>query len=162
MPYPLVGLLKIRAFRVDAAEKALCAAETRLRAAEEARAAREAEREDYRIWRQAEVERRYQAIMGQTLGREEIDAFKAGLSALADEELAREAAWLDAGRAAEEARQTAQTVRADWLLANKANEKLRYHRDNWQKTQDMKANRQEDLEQEEFKPLLFEAGSEEQ
>ena len=162
MSYPLAGLLQIRDFRVDAAEKALRAAETRLRAAEEKRAATKAEREEYGIWRKEEVKRRYQAIMGQTLCREEIDAFKAGLSALADEELAREAALLDAGRAAKEARQIAQTARDGWLLANKANEKLRYHRDNWQKTQDMNASRQEDLEQEEFKPLLFKAGSEAQ
>ncbi|MDR0441302.1 MAG: type III secretion protein [Candidatus Accumulibacter sp.] len=158
MRYPLVGLMRIRDFRVDAAGKAMRAAETRLRAAQEERLAKERELERYQVWRKEEVERRYQSIMGRTMSQEEIEAFKAGLSSLANEELAREEAVREAGRALEEARKNAQITRDDWLSANKEREKILYHCDNWQKTQDVETSRQEDLEQEEFKPLLFETG----
>ncbi|MDR2788283.1 MAG: type III secretion protein [Candidatus Accumulibacter sp.] len=158
MLYPLTGLMKIRDFRVGAARKAMQAAETRLRAAQAERLARERELERYRVWRKEEVERRYQSIMGRAMSQEEIEAFKAGLSALTDEELAREEALREAGRALEEARKNAQAARDNWLLANKEYEKIICHRDDWQKTQNANISRQEDLEQEEFKPLLFKAG----
>ncbi|MDR3159334.1 MAG: type III secretion protein [Zoogloeaceae bacterium] len=158
MRYPLIDLIKVRDFRVDARAKAMRAAETRLRAAQAQRDAREGEWQDYKVWRKEEVERRYQSILGQTMTQDELDAFKAGLSALADEELAREERRIEADRAVEEARKEAQAARNDWLLANREREKIRYHRDDWQKNQTAEMNRQEDREQEEFKPLLFEAG----
>jgi hypothetical protein len=158
MRYPLDGLVRIRDFRVDAASKVMRAAEARLRAAQAERAAREAEWENYKTWRKEEVERRYQSILGQTMSRDEIDTFRAGLSALIDGELAREATLREAERAMEEARKAAQTARDGWLLANKEREKIIYHRNDWHKTQDVETGRREDLEQEEFKPLLFKAG----
>ncbi|MDR2786936.1 MAG: type III secretion protein [Candidatus Accumulibacter sp.] len=158
MLYPLAGLMKIRDFRVDAARKAMQAAEIRLRAAQEERLARERELERYKVWRKEEVERRYQSIMDRILNQDEIEAFKAGLSSLAEEELAREEALREADRALEEARKNAQTARDGWLLANREREKIDYHHENWQKAQAVEAGRREDLEQEEFKPLLFETG----
>jgi hypothetical protein len=158
MRYPLIDLIRVRDFRVDARVKAMRAAETRLRAAQAQRDAREREWKDYKAWRKEEVERRYQSILGKTMTQGELDTFKAGLSALADEELAREERRMKADRAMEEARKEAKVARNDWLLANREREKILYHRDDWQKAQTAEMNRQEDLEQEEFKPLLFEAG----
>ena len=158
MRYPLAGLMRIRDFRVDAAGKAVRTAETKLRAAQAERLAKEREWERYKIWRKEEVERRYQSIMGQTMSQKEIETLKAGISSLANEELAREEAWHEAERALEEARENARIARDNWLLANKEREKIRHHHDNWEKSEAGEENRREDLEQEEFKPLLFEAG----
>jgi type III secretion protein O len=158
MRYPLAGLMKIRDFRVDAASKAMRTAETRLRAAQEERREKEKELERYKLWRKEEVERRYQSIMGQTKSQEELETFKAGLSALSNEELSREEALREADRALEEARKNAQIARDNWLLANREGEKIRHHHDNWEKAEAGEESRREDLEQEEFKPLLFEAG----
>jgi hypothetical protein len=159
MRYPLSGLMRIRDFRADAADKAMRAAETRVRAAQAELAAREEELKSYRIWRKEEVNNRYQSIMNRAMSMDEIDAFKAGLSALADQELAREEAVRDAARAVEKAREEARVARENRLSANREREKIEYHRDNWKKTEEKEENRREDLEQEEFKPLLFEAGS---
>ncbi|MDR0379884.1 MAG: type III secretion protein [Candidatus Accumulibacter sp.] len=159
MRYPLAGLMKIRDFRVDAASKAVRAAETRLRTAQEDRLEKERELEHYQRWRKEEVERRYQSIMGQAMSQEEIEAFKAKLSFLANEELVREEALREADRALEEARENVQIARDAWLMANKEREKIRYHHDNWEKTEAREESRREDMEQEEFKPLLFETGS---
>ncbi|MDR2786750.1 MAG: type III secretion protein [Candidatus Accumulibacter sp.] len=161
MPYPLAGLLRIRDFRVDAASKAMRAAETRVRAAQAELAEKEAEWERYGVWRQEEVERRYQSIMNRAMLLPEIDAFKAGLSALADQELLREEAARKAARALEKAREEARNAREGWLLANRERQKIDYHRDNWQQYQAKEESRREDVEQEEFKPLLFETGSDE-
>lgn len=159
MRYPLAGLIKIRDFRVDAAGKAVRTAEARLRVAQAERLEKEKELERYRRWRKEEVERRYQSIMGQTLSQDEIETFKAGLSALANEELAREEAVREAARAVEEALKNAQIARDNWLLANKEREKIRHHHDSWEKIEAREESRREDLEQEEFRPLLFETGS---
>jgi type III secretion protein O len=160
MHYPLAGLMKIRDFRVDAASKAVQAAEARLRVAREDRLEKEKELERYKRWREEEVERRYQSIMGRTMDQVEIDGFKAGLSRLADLALEKEEALREADRVVEEASRDAQTARNGWILANQERQKIEYHRDDWRKAQADEANRKEALEQEEFKPLLFEAAGE--
>ena len=85
--YPLAPLLKVREYREDAAKNALSAAE-----AQEAVERCRGELERYKVWRQEEVERRYDAIMGKGLSLKELDVFKAGLGALADGELKLEEA----------------------------------------------------------------------
>jgi type III secretion protein O len=155
MLYPLAGLLRIRDFRVDAGGKAMRAAEARVRVAQADLAEKEAEWERYRIWRREEVERRYQSIMDHTMARDEIDAFKAGLSTLADQELARETAVREAVSTLEKMRKVAWTARESWLVANRERQKIDYHRDNWRLLQAKEENRRDDAEQEDFKPLLF-------
>ena len=82
--YPLAPLLKVREYREDAAKNALSAAERAVVEAQEAVERCRGELERYKVWRQEEVERRYDAIMGKGLSLKELDVFKAGLGALAD------------------------------------------------------------------------------
>ena len=58
------------------------------------------------VWRQEEVERRYDAIMGKGLSLKELDVFKAGLGALADGELKLEEAIAQALENVKSARRT--------------------------------------------------------
>ena len=125
--YPLAPLLKVREYREDAAKNALSAAERAVVEAQEAVERCRGELERYKVWRQEEVERRYDAIMGKGLSLKELDVFKAGLGALADGELKLEEAI---AQALENVKKRQEDVR-------KARE----------------AARQEDLEMEEFKPL---------
>ena len=90
--YPLAPLLKVREYREDAAKNALSAAERAVVEAQEAVERCRGELERYKVWRQEEVERRYDAIMGKGLSLKELDVFKAGLGALADGELKLEEA----------------------------------------------------------------------
>ena len=62
--YPLAPLLKVREYREDAAKNALSAAERAVVEAQEAVELCRGELERYKVWRQEEVERRYDAIMG--------------------------------------------------------------------------------------------------
>ena len=80
--YPLAPLLKVREYREDAAKNALSAAERAVVEAQEAVERCRGELERYKVWRQEEVERRYDAIMGKGLSLKELDVFKAGLGAL--------------------------------------------------------------------------------
>ena len=82
--YPLAPLLKVREYREDAAKNALSAAERAVVEAQEAVERCRGELERYKVWRQEEVERRYDAIMGKGLSLKELDVFKAGLGALAE------------------------------------------------------------------------------
>jgi type III secretion protein O len=161
--YPLAGILFIRDFRVDAAAKAVGAAEALLRDEQAKCARRREEHAAYRIWRIEETARRYRQIIGQCLGLGDVDKFKKGLALLADEELQKEAAVQEAAQAVEAARQNVAAARQSWRNADLDRQKILYHREQWQKDRAVEAARAVDLEMEEFKPLLFvaEAGAEE-
>lgn len=74
--YPLAPLLKVREYREDAAKNALSAAERAVVEAQEAVERCRGELERYKVWRQEEVERRYDAIMGKGLSLKELIVFQ--------------------------------------------------------------------------------------
>ncbi|GHT87378.1 hypothetical protein FACS1894116_05950 [Betaproteobacteria bacterium] len=158
--YPLTGILFIRDFRVDAAAKGVSVAEAALRDAQATHLRLQEAHIAYRTWRGEETGRRYQAIMGQRLTQDELDKFKIGLSILIDEELHKEAAVRDAARAIEVARENVDAARQAWRFADRDRQKIIYHRGEWQKEYAREVARQEDLELEEFKPVLFVAEAE--
>ena len=137
--YPLAPLLKVREYREDAAKNALSAAERAVVEAQEAVERCREELERYKVWRQEEVERRYDAIMGKGLSLKELDVFKAGLGALADGELKLE----------ESIAQALENVKK----RQHETAKIVTHRDIWLVEAKREAERLEDLEMEEFKPL---------
>lgn len=150
MTYPLADLLRLRNLRRDRAEGEARAAEQAL-----AQAVLEKERlagdlAEYRIWRRAEMERRYRALLGQTVAQKELDAFHAGLAALEREELRREEALSQAGAAEERARQNVREARLHLARADQALQKILAHRDQWQEADAKERARLEDLEMEEF------------
>ena len=157
MAYPLSRLLSLRDFRVDSAAKTVRATEIALRNAETARILCEEALAAFRIWRAGEIERRYQRIMGQILTQDELDSFKLGLAALTGQELQKEAAVRDAGRALDEARAKVENARKAWRAADRDRQKILHHREDWQKADAREAAYREDLEMEEFKPVLFAA-----
>jgi type III secretion protein O len=146
----LAPLARVRQIREDAA-RAEYAARARAHTAA-AREAREREQalEAYRIWRVKEENRRYQAVLHQSLGRKELEAFKEGIAALRDRdavlraeaERAREAEK-DAALARDKAAEAVKRARGD-------KEKISEHRDRWRMGELREAERAEDLEMEEF------------
>jgi hypothetical protein len=153
--YPLGGILFIRDFRVDAAAKAVSVAEAALRDAQATHIRLQEEHVAYCKWRGEETERRYQGIMGQSLTQDDLDKFKIGLAMLVDEELHKEAAVRDAAREIEVAREKVVAARQSWREADRDRQKIVYHRGEWQKEYAKEVARQEDLELEEFKPVVF-------
>ena len=151
--YPLAPLLKVREYREDAAKNALSAAERAVVEAQEAVELCRGELERYKVWRQEEVERRYDAIMGKGLSLKELDVFKAGLGALTDGELKLEEAIAQALENVKKRQEDVRKAREAARQAQHETAKIVTHRDIWLVEAKREAERLEDLEMEEFKPL---------
>ncbi len=151
--YPLEALLSVRKYRETQAAAAVRAAEADLRQAEADAEKRREELTAYRSWRGEEEDRRYAAIMDKPCTLNQLDNFKAGLSRLAEGEMLREEAVQKAvdniglcTSALDNARKSAKT-------AQKETSKILAHKDIWTDEEKKEAERKEDLELEEFRPL---------
>ena len=103
-PYPLEALLNVRLYREDAANRSVAIAKRELKEAlETAQAVREA-LSAWRIWRDAETERRYEALLGRPVVIEKLQAFNQGLANLSQQELEKTAAVEAADKKALECR----------------------------------------------------------
>lgn len=151
--YPLQALLSVRQYREDATHKRLRHAERAARDARDALDEREKELERYRHWRGEEEDRRYAAIMGQLLQLEDLDLFKAGLALLRDGELLREESVLKAGQDLDKALQVVDEAKQAVRKAQRETARILAHKDIWLEAARKEAERWEDLESEEFKPL---------
>ena len=151
--YPLAPLLAVREYREEAARNAVRTAEAAVREAEEAVRARQEEWQAYQHWRVEEEDRRYDAIMGRELTLKQIDEFKAGLASLRDTEQKKEEAVMEAMQAVEKCRAAVAAAQAAVKEAQKETSKILAHKDIWLEQAKKEAERQEDLEMEEFKPL---------
>lgn len=151
LAYPLQALLTVRYFREEGAKNAVRAAERRLAEAREIVRQKAEELERYRLWRPEEENRRYDAIMGTSLSVEDVAEFRASLSALAEGEQQRVQEVAEAEKAA--AKKEAEVVAAREAVAEARKEaaKIEAHRDIWLVEAKKEAERQEDLELEEFK-----------
>ena len=81
--YPLDNLLSVRLFREETAKRGVSVAQASLREARENLESRKAELEAWRKWRDAEVERRYDALIGTKLPIGKLTAFNQGIARLA-------------------------------------------------------------------------------
>lgn len=107
--------------------------------------------ETYRQWRPEEENRRYAAILNQSLTSVELDIFKTGLVALAQAEQKREQELLDAEDSLRQCRIRRDECRNRMALAHKDTLRLETHRGIWNEVQDREVTRKEDLELEDFR-----------
>ena len=149
--YPLQSLLTVRHFREEGAKNEVRAAERRLAEAREEVRKKEEELERYRIWRPEEENRRYDAIMGETMSLEEVAGFRASLGALAEGEQERILAVTEAEKAVGPKEREVAAAREAVAEARREAAKIEAHRDIWLAEAKREAERQEDLELEEFK-----------
>lgn len=149
--YPLQSLLTVRHFREEGAKNEVRAAERRLAEAREEVRKKEEELERYRIWRPEEENRRYDAIMGETMSLEEVAGFRASLGALAEGEQERILAVTEAEKAVGQKEREVAAAREAVAEARREAAKIEVHRDIWLAEAKREAERQEDLELEEFK-----------
>lgn len=146
--------MAVRLFREDMAQRAVRAAEHAVATAEADVAEKREELETYRCWRPEEEDRRYAAILNQALSSAKLDTFKAGLVALAVAEQKREQTLLDAENALQQCRIRLDTCRTQMAQARKDTARLETHRDIWGGIQSREATRKEDMELEDFRPVL--------
>ena len=149
--YPLQSLLTVRHFREEGAKNEVRAAERCLAEAREEVRKKEEELERYRIWRPEEENRRYDAIMGETMSLEEVAGFRASLGALAEGEQERILAVTEAEKAVGQKEREGAAAREAVAEARREAAKIEAHRDIWLAEAKREAERQEDLELEEFK-----------
>ena len=149
--YPLQSLLTVRHFREEGAKNEVRAAERRLAEAREEVRKKEEELERYRIWRPEEENRRYDAIMGETMSLEEVAGFRASLGALAEGEQERILAVTEAEKAVGQKEREVAAAREAVAEVRREAAKIEAHRDIWLAEAKRDAERQEDLELEEFK-----------
>ena len=151
--YPLESLLSVRNYREEEASRAVRHAEENVRLAENAITARKEELKQYREWRILEEDRRYDAIMGKLCSLKELDDLKAGFAQLAAQEVAKEQAVLKAENDLADSRKNLDNARVCAKTAQKETAKIRAHKDIWTAEEKKEAERKEDLELEEFRPL---------
>ena len=149
--YPLQSLLTVRHFREEGAKNEVRAAERRLAEAREEVRKKEEELERYRIWRPEEENRRYDAIMGETMSLEEVAGFRASLGALAEGEQERILAVTEAEKAVGQKEREVAAAREAVAEARREAAKIEAHRDIWLAEAKREAERQEDLELAAFK-----------
>ena len=148
--YPLAPLAHVRQLREENAAMEYSAREKALLAARQETLARRKALEDHLVWRKEEEDRRYREIMGKEMPRREMDEFKAGVAALREKDTILLEAVEEARKAEEEAVRNKDEAAESLKRRRKDKEKIGVHREIWQAGADMEAERQEDMEMEEF------------
>lgn len=154
MDYPLEPLLTVRRYREDSAQRAVQRAEEAVLEAQKHLAVQEEKRITYCQWRIEEENQRYDAIMEHILSLQELDTFKAGLAALAAEERQHEEAVARAQGELKKAQDALPAVREAARKAQRESAKIIAHKDIWMIEAHQEAARKEDLEMEEFMPMI--------
>lgn len=151
--YPLASLLLLRHFREDAAKRRLASAQLALKEAREAVVRAEETFDAWKVWRLQEVERRYEAILGQRTSIEKLDEFHRGLAALAAREM-EEAMRVDAARKTEKDCEAAVTsAKRAASQARKNCAKMEAHRNLWREEEKKRLEKVAETELEDFKPV---------
>ena len=153
--YPLAPLLAVRHFREENAKRAVRTAEAALVEASDRLRQCQEELNSYRAWLPEEEDRRYLAIMGKPMTLSQLDAFKAGLGKLRDGELSREQAVFSAQAEREKKVLERDAASAAAAKAQKETAKIAAHKDIWLAEYKKEAERQEEKELEDFKPISF-------
>lgn len=151
--YPLESLLTVRRFREEAARRKVNSA--RLAAIE---ARNEIERckkalEDWRVWREAEVERRYEAIIGASLPVSKLNDFNRALAKLGQDELEQVMKVDAAEREAQKAEAAFEKAKRAAVAAGQGTAKIEKHRELWREDMKKEAEHAEEREFEDFKPV---------
>ena len=133
MPYLLQPLLRIRMMREDRASGELVAAKRELARAEEALQARQ---RDLKEWEDTKDERRdriYQAIIGQTVSRDQTDMANEGVARIDEEGVLKEDNVNRAEQDRKHCESVAETARQNLNIAIKNRMKIDEHKAVWMK-----------------------------
>lgn len=150
--YPLEALLNVRHYRegnakqaVNKAREALSQAQIELENAIKAR-------DDYRIWRIEEQDRRYDAIIGKECTLEDLENLKQDVAQLTLKEIEYEEECVKAEQRKKEREKELEEAKILLAEAKKETMKILAHKDIWKEEVKKEEARKEDLEMEEFKP----------
>jgi type III secretion protein O len=149
-PYPLQSLLNVRQFREETAKRDVTVARGQVKEAQEACERKEQEVQQFKTWRVEEEERRWQHLFKTPVKIEGIDRFKAGLAALANQELMKEQELETAKQNLVASQNKLENAKFAASNARKNTAKIEAHKEIWSEDAKKEAERAEDLELEEF------------
>lgn len=129
--YPLASLLILRDERERRATKNLAQRTQQVRQAQQQLEQSQSKLDTYLKWREEEIERRYQAILGQAKSQKEIADFNSGIGALYAQEEGLRQALLHAQEQLTAAKNELAKAQTALKEAHKAHEKLLQHREIW-------------------------------
>ena len=131
MAYLLQPLLKIRVMREDRASGELTAAKQAVRAAETAVEDRKREYTEFERTKEARRDRIYDAIMGRSVSREQIDLAQEGVARIDEEGALRLDNVHQAESELRKREAAAEEARAAFIMASKNRMKIDEHRAAW-------------------------------
>ena len=151
--YPLDALLYVRGFREEAAKRRVTSAQFAVKEAHEKIEVAQGQLEAWRLWREEETERRYQALLGKPTVIEAINRFNADLGRMAQDELVKLAAVEEARTALLEAENSLAKAMDDVRKTRKETAKIETHKAIWSEESKKEAERNEEREFEDLIPL---------
>ncbi len=129
--YPLQGLLQLRSRRREDAERAVREKKQLLAAAVQKEEQAKAELENFKIWKQEETDRRYEAIMGKIMKQNKIEQFNADLKNLDVQEGEKASALAERQKETAEARTALKDALDELQRRFKGEQKLERHKAIW-------------------------------
>ena len=135
MAYVLQPLLNIRAMREDRASGELTAAKRAVRTAEEALDDRKRELADYESTKEERRDRIYDAIIGRTVNRDQIDMAQEGVARIDEEGAIRLDNVHQAEGELKKKQSEAEAARAVFITASKNRMKIDEHKSVWRENE---------------------------
>ncbi len=151
--YPLEMLLSVRQYREDAALRKVTRAQDDVKTAQEGVEKADAALEHAKVFQREETDRRYAKLIGTVTKLEGLQEFNHGLARLEDVVLEKKREAENARDVVEKAKVALKKAAADAEIARKNTAKMEEHKSRWSEESKKEAERLEDLEFEEFKPI---------
>lgn len=131
MAYVLQDLLNIRSMREDRAAGELTAAREKVQQAEKDVADREKELADYELTKDERRDRIYNAVIGRTVSREEIDLAQEGVARIDEEGILKADNVAQAKRILHEKKELAHRAQTNFSIATRNRMKIDEHKAVW-------------------------------
>lgn len=150
MAYALQSMLRIRTMREDRASAELSAARQAVRQAEQALQERKDELKQYQDTKEERRDRIYQAVMGHSITRDELDRVLEGVARI-DEEGALKADNVNLAQAELKTKEgEAEVARAGFVKASKERMKISEHKAMWLAEEAKEQEHRQEVELEDF------------
>lgn len=150
MAYALDSLMKIRIRREDTARSELTAARLRM---SEAQNELEARKEEFRLYEETKDERReriFAAILGRTVGADELEMARAGISRIDEEGNLKADNIVRAESILRDREKEVESARDVLVFATKNRMKIEEHRSNWLTISAAEEDYRQEIELEDF------------
>ena len=150
MAYALQSMLRIRTMREDRASADLAAARQKVHQAEQTLEERKAELQEFEATKEERRDRIYEAVMGQTLTREELDRVFEGVARIDEEGVLKADNVTMAASELKTREDEAEKAREGFVKASKERMKITEHKAIWLAEEAKEQEHRQEVELEDF------------